>query len=162
MGALIEKRYCLYLLCILLCIMIMISCTNEFGQKQGRLIVTDLQRETVGLMVEDNSTLNCKLVLNGEKQLHVEFGDVFPYDMTKLNIKCRAKGNTLYIDEYYNGGQANGIQVCKVQFDVHPIVQKDWVVCIGCGSIYGNSAEYIFTVTLSKDKEIVTYFSDLK
>ena len=76
------------------------SCTNEFGQKQGRLIVTDLQRETVGLMVEDNSTLNCKLVWNGEKQLHVEFGDVFPCDMTKLNIKCRAKGNTLYIDEY--------------------------------------------------------------
>ena len=157
MGALIEKRYFLYLLCIM-----MMSCTNEFGQKQGRLIVTDLQKETVGLMVEDNSTLNCKLTWDGEKRLHVEFGDVFPCDMTKLNIKCRAKGNTLYIDEYYNGGQANGIQVCKVQFDVHPIVQKDWVVCIGCGSIYGNSAEYIFPITLSKDNEIVTYFSDLK
>lgn len=94
MGTLIEKRYFLYLLCIM-----MMSCTNEFGQKQGRLIVTDLQRETVGLMVEDNSTLNCKLTWDGEKRLHVELGDVFPCDMTNLNIKCRAKGNTLSIME---------------------------------------------------------------
>ncbi len=159
MGALIEKRYCLYLL---LCIVIMISCTNEFGQKQGHLVVVALQTERTDFWHDSDSVLNCRLIWDGEKRLHIEYGAASPCDMTKLKIKCKAKGNTLYVDESYNGGKANGIYYHKIQFDTQTIVQTEWDVCIRLIDCGIPTVLYTFPVTLSKDKEIVTYFSDLK
>lgn len=159
MGALIEKRYVLCLLCIM---MIMMSCINEFGQKQGNLSIIALQTERTDFWHDSDSVLNCRLIWDGEKRLHIEYGAAFPCDMTKLKIKCKAKGNTLYVDESYNGGKANGIHYHKIQFDTQPIVQTQWDICIRLIDCGIPTVLYTFPVTLSKDKEIVTYFSDLK
>lgn len=69
MGALIEKRYVLCLLCIM---MIMMSCINEFGQKQGNLSIVALQTERTDFWHDSDSVLNCRLIWDGEKRLHIE------------------------------------------------------------------------------------------